>query len=150
MEKRFAVSIRERGPFVDTSAFLALVARNDSRHLQAVRLLDRLRVGRNLLYTTKYVVYESHAAVLADAGGGAARQFLLAMANSATRIMRVRGMDEARAREIIFKFADKEYSLCDATSFAVMERLGLRLAFTFDDHFTQHGFSTPLDRGDWP
>ena len=36
--------------------------------------------------------------------------------------------------------SDKTYSYTDATSFAVMERLGLKTAFAFDPHFRQHGF----------
>jgi predicted nucleic acid-binding protein len=48
--------------------------------------------------------------------------------------------DQFDARNIILSHADKDYSLADATSFAVMRRLGVRLAFTFDAHFTQFGF----------
>lgn len=35
---------------------------------------------------------------------------------------------------------DKSYSYTDATSFAIMGRLGLRTAFAFDPHFRQFGF----------
>jgi predicted nucleic acid-binding protein len=35
---------------------------------------------------------------------------------------------------------DKDFTLTDATSFAVMERLGITYAFTFDHPFTQYGF----------
>jgi predicted nucleic acid-binding protein len=31
--------------------------------------------------------------------------------------------------------------MCDAVSFAVMERLGISAAFTFDAHFAQYGWS---------
>jgi predicted nucleic acid-binding protein len=48
--------------------------------------------------------------------------------------------DEAAAREIVRKYTDKTFSYTDATSFAVMERLGLRTAFAFDPHFRQYGF----------
>jgi predicted nucleic acid-binding protein len=48
--------------------------------------------------------------------------------------------DERRAREIIAQYDDKDFTLTDATSFAVMERLGITYAFTFDHHFTQYGF----------
>jgi predicted nucleic acid-binding protein len=39
---------------------------------------------------------------------------------------------------------DKTYSLCDALSFAVMQRLGVRHAIAFDRHFREYGKFTLL------
>jgi predicted nucleic acid-binding protein len=49
--------------------------------------------------------------------------------------------DELRAKTILLRYADKDFSYVDATSFAVMERLGLQTAFAFDEHFMQYGFT---------
>ena len=54
-------------------------------------------------------------------------------------IVRVEPEDEVRAREIIRRYDDKDFSLTDATSFAVMDRLGITTAFTFDRNFVQYG-----------
>ena len=43
--------------------------------------------------------------------------------------------DEERAWEIFLKYKDKDFSYTDCTSFAVMERLKIDTAFTFDSHF---------------
>ena len=56
-------------------------------------------------------------------------------------MVRVAEIDEERAREIIVSHDDKDYAFTDATSFAVMERLGITTAFTFDRHFAQFGFA---------
>ncbi len=58
-----------------------------------------------------------------------------------TSIERILEEDERHARRILDQHDDKTYSYTDATSFAVMERLGLTDVFTFDRHFTQYGFS---------
>jgi len=39
---------------------------------------------------------------------------------------------------------DKDYSLCDALSFVVMERLGISEAIAFDRHFREYGRFTIL------
>ena len=60
-------------------------------------------------------------------------------AGSARAVIRAEEGDERRAREIIRRYADKDFSLTDAISFAVMERLGIDHAFAFDPHFAQYG-----------
>ena len=47
--------------------------------------------------------------------------------------------EEDRAREIIARHSDKDWSLCDAISFAVLDARRTRRAFTFDRHFLQYG-----------
>ena len=57
------------------------------------------------------------------------------------RVVWIRPGDVTRAREIVYRYGDKDFTLTDATSFAVMERLGIRHTFTFDHHFSQYGFT---------
>ncbi|MHB8577630.1 MAG: type II toxin-antitoxin system VapC family toxin, partial [Dehalococcoidia bacterium] len=54
--------------------------------------------------------------------------------------MRVTEGDEQRARDIIAQYSDKKFSYTDATSFAVMERLQIDMAFPLDRNFAQFGF----------
>ncbi|MCD6028248.1 MAG: PilT protein domain protein, partial [Thermomicrobiales bacterium] len=74
-------------------------------------------------------------------GRAVATNFLQQIYVAETGIVRVRSADERRAREIITTQDDKDYTLTDATSFAVMERLRIGTAFTFDRHFVQYGFT---------
>jgi uncharacterized protein len=65
---------------------------------------------------------------------------------SSTVVVRVRATDEASAKQILFRYDDKDFSFTDAISFVVMERLGIRTAFTFDRHFAQYGFTSLASR----
>ena len=42
---------------------------------------------------------------------------------------------------LLERFDDQDFSFTDATSFAVMRRLGIAVAFTFDDDFMRAGFT---------
>lgn len=121
---------------VDTSAVYALIDRDDTYHRKAVSLLRSLpRRGLNPLLTN-FIVAESHALLLSRLGAEVARDWLL---RQIWPVERVTPQDEARAREIIQKYIDKTFSYTDATSFAAMERLGIKEAFAFDPHFRQYG-----------
>ncbi|MCL4849634.1 MAG: PIN domain-containing protein [Acidobacteria bacterium] len=122
---------------VDTSAVYALVDRSDANHATARAALTTLRKRRAEPLLTNFIVAESHALLLARLGGSIARTWLL---SNAWPIERVTEEDEARARAIIARYSDKTYSYTDATSFAVMERRVLKVAFAFDPHFRLHGF----------
>jgi predicted nucleic acid-binding protein len=125
---------------VDSSANLAVVNRNDRNHETAIAIADWLIVQRYRLYTTNAMLFESHALILSQLGNRAANQFLRGVLNSNTVVVRVRAADEERAREILFRYEDKAFSYNDAISFAIMERLGIDLAFTFDSDFRQYGW----------
>lgn len=121
---------------VDTSAVYALIDRDDTYHRKAVSLLRSLpRRGLNPLLTN-FIVAESHALLLSRLGAEVARDWLL---RQIWPVEQVNPQDEGRAREIIQKYIDKTFSYTDATSFAVMERLGIKDAFAFDPHFRQYG-----------
>jgi predicted nucleic acid-binding protein len=52
-------------------------------------------------------------------------------------IERISPADFATAIEVFQRFADKTWSFTDYTSRVVMERLGVKQAFSFDEHFRQ-------------
>jgi uncharacterized protein len=69
----------------------------------------------------------------------ASHRFLKALDNGLARVVLATEEDHAAARMIVNRHRDKGYSLCDALSFAVMERLGITHAASFDHHFRQYG-----------
>ena len=131
----------ERRVFVDSSAYLALLDRRDGHHDEAVQVLRALADERARQFTTNVILMEAHSLILSTGGIRAGHAFLRSTGASNTTIVRVRASDEARAREIVYQYDDKDFSLVDAISFTVMERLDISRAFTFDRHFVQFGFS---------
>lgn len=47
--------------------------------------------------------------------------------------------EEQRAKDILARHVDKDWTLCDAVSFAVLDARRVSRAFTFDHHFRQYG-----------
>jgi predicted nucleic acid-binding protein len=122
---------------LDSSAVLPVVDSRDPRHTEASRTVVDLARLRCRLIQTFPLRAETHALLLARLGPDAARQWL---ADPSAPITPIDPGDQARAERIVLRHTDKDYSLCDAISFAVMERLHARVAFTFDRHFRQYGF----------
>jgi predicted nucleic acid-binding protein len=93
------------------------------------------------LVTTSSVVLEAHALLLnrARPGRETALAFLGSISADRYQVVRPTRSDEQKALAIVRSHGDKAYSLCDAVSFAVMERLGIREAIAFDRDFRTYG-----------
>jgi len=133
-------SFASRRVFVDTSAYVALALSSETDHADAQAIAKQLMSERRPLFTTNFILAETHALFLARAGREVALRALDQIESSTTTVVRVSAADEQRARAVLRRYDDKHFSLTDATSFAVMERLRMREAFTFDRHFEQYGF----------
>ena len=132
-----------RSVLVDTSAWYALVAEGEDRNADAQRLLTTLDPSRAELITTNFVVAETHALILRRRGRLDALAWLHRLRHGQiAEIDRFGEADEDRAVAIIEGYRDKAFSYTDATSFAVMRRLGIETAFSFDRHFAQFGVTT--------
>jgi predicted nucleic acid-binding protein len=78
---------------------------------------------------------EAHALLLRKLGRTLAREWLL---SGGLLVIRALPQEEDRAREIVARHSDKDWSLCDAISFAVLGMRRIARAFTFDRHFLQY------------
>jgi len=126
--------------FLDTSAFLALENRKDEYHRPALMFRDSLLESKQSLVTSDYVLDESYTIIRLRAGHKIAVQFGEMI--QATGLIEIKYITKEILQEAwhIFKsFTDKEFSFTDCTSFALMESLQIKAAFTFDDHFNQYG-----------
>ena len=122
---------------MDTSGLYALADEHDAHHAEAVGITRRLAAEGVQAFTTNYIVAETHVLLLARIHAHAARRWL---AGFALPVEQATEEDQAAARSLVLGHMDKDYSLTDAVSFAVMRRLGVRRAFAFDVHFCQFGF----------
>lgn len=127
--------------FVDTSAYYALTDSRDTFHQPALAIRDRLISERWRLFTTNCILAEAHALLLTRLGRTIALRVLYEIDRSTTTVLRVSPADEQRARGILTQYNDKDFSLTDATSFAVIERFGISYAFAFDRNFAQYGLA---------
>lgn len=130
----------DRRVFVDTSAYYAAIDRRDFDHDATAAVMRRLVEEQRPLVTTNAVLFEMHGLLLNRIDRRVAWNVLMSLRASQT-VVRVRVRDESRAEEILDQYDDKEFSVTDALSFAVMERLDLRVAFSLDRHFAQFGWT---------
>ncbi len=132
--------------FVDTGPWIALVDRRDQWHAPAVRTMEQLRAQRRPLITSNLVMIEAYTALVGRVQRTAiARLRATVNASSYARIERVDELTEELAWDLFMRYDDKDVSMVDCTSFAIMEQLGLTHAFTFDRHFAQAGFTVLPD-----
>ena len=89
----------------------------------------------NVSFVTNYVEVKAHALLLRKLGRTIAREWLLA---GGLGVIRALPQEEDLARKIVARYSDKNWTLCEATSFAVLDVRGIRRAFTCDRHFLQY------------
>ena len=128
-----------RSALVDSGATLALADSDDKHHADAVAIQHNLVTAHARLYTTNFLVDETYTLILARMGYRFAVQFLTDDRDGTITIVRITAADDQRAEQILRQYDDKRFSYTDATSFAVMERLGIDAAFSFDRNFIEYG-----------
>ena len=122
--------------FVDTSAWYAAADRSDRSHKAAKSVLAQ----QELLVTTDHVLVETWLLVHHRLGRNAAERFWEGLRSGVAEIESVGSADLAAAWAIGESFPDQDFSIVDRTSFAVMQRLGLRRVATLDDDFAVFRF----------
>lgn len=125
----------------DASAILAYLDADDTHHSEAVDVVTTLTTERRNACITNYIEAEAHALILRELGRAAAHQWLL---DRPLEVIRATPSDEERARTLLLRHRDKDWSYCDAIAFAVMDAWRISSAFSFDRHFRQYGRFTIL------
>ncbi len=99
-------------------------------------------VKKTWLFTSDYVLDETLTLMRARLGHDKAVEFgRWVLQSPLVKIIHIDEETWQAAWEIFVKHKDKDFSFTDCTSFAIMRKLGLINAFTFDRHFEQAGFN---------
>lgn len=128
--------------FVDSSAWFALVVARDRHNSRAKAIIQ----GEAEHITTDHVVIETWLLLNARYHRQAADLFWERIRTRRVQIEHVSAADFEAAWSIGKIFPDQNFSIVDRTSFAVMERLGLTRAMSFDDDFAVYRYGRNRDR----
>lgn len=120
----------------DSSAILALLDADDADHGRAVATARHIAAEARPSFITNYVEVETHALLVRKLGRTIARDWLQ---TGGLPIVRALPAEEDAGRVILAQHADKDWTLCDAISFAMLDMRRVRMVFTFDHHFRQYG-----------
>jgi len=125
--------------FVDTSAFYALLDRDDSNHNRAKAAWAELLRSGEALTASNYVLVETSALVQRRLGFPALRAF----SEDIVPLVATHWIGEeihTSAMAMVLTARRTSLSLVDCASFLVMRETGLRQTFCFDRHFAEQGF----------
>jgi predicted nucleic acid-binding protein len=120
----------------DSSAILALLDADDADHAGAVSAARRIGSEKRPSFITNYVKAGAHALLVRKLGRTIARHWLL---TGGLPVLPAFPGEEQRAKDILARHSDKDWTLCDAISFALLDARHVTRVFTFDHHFRQYG-----------
>lgn len=128
--------------FVDTSILYAVADRTDSGNATAKAIL----VSGEGLMTSDHVLVESWRLIQRRLGHRAADAFWAGIRAGSLELEIVGSADLEAAWAIGEAFPDQGFSIVDRTSFAVMLRLGVHRAASFDKDFAVFRFGVRRER----
>jgi len=122
--------------FVDTSVWYAAMDSSDSDNRRAKAILS----GGEPLITTDHVLIETWGLLVFRGRRHVAGLFWARLRSGLASVEPVSAADLEAAWQISESYADQDFSIVDCTSFAVMRRLGVERAASFDHHFGVYRF----------
>jgi uncharacterized protein len=127
--------------FVDSGAWIALALSRDPLHINARELWDRLQGAGARLHTSIPVILETFTFLDRNANRDVALTWKEAVYEPGiAKILPCELRDLHQSWDYFRRSDLHKLSAVDATSFAIMKRARIRLAYTFDHHFAMVGF----------
>lgn len=128
--------------FVDSSVWFAIIVARDQNNARAKSIL----MDETERVTTDHVVVETWLLLNSRYHRAGAEQFWERIRRGTARVESATAADLEHAWEIGRAFPDQSFSIVDRTSFAVMERLGILRAASFDDDFAIYRYGRERNR----
>ena len=119
--------------FVDTSVWYSAADSADKSNLQAKEILSS---EQGNLITSDHVLLETSLLIRIRLGKNQARTFWQSLRDGVARLEVTQTSDLEGAWNIGQTFLDQDFSIADRTSFALMTRLGINRAASFDRDFS--------------
>jgi len=124
--------------FIDTNVFVASRDLNDSTHLKAINLFNKLVQKKVRFYTSSDIIGESLTVISRKLGKNEAIHFL----NEVNKIADEIFIDEkihGQARKLYKRIKAKNISFIDCSSVVAMKRNRIKIIFSFDEDFRNLG-----------
>jgi predicted nucleic acid-binding protein len=127
--------------FVDSGAWIALALTRDPLHQAAVQQWELLQRFGVKLHTSVPVIVETFTFLDRNANRDVAMAWRESIYRPGTvRILPCELSDLEQSWDYFRRSDLHKLSAVDATSFAIMSRVRIRTAYTFDHHFAAAGF----------
>lgn len=134
--------------FIDTSAFVALILKDESYHQEVVDQYRAYKKNRAQLITSDYILDELYTRCVYRAGSFGAKQAINLIyeivSHDELTVLEVDSQVFKKAQEIFLKFSDHKISFTDATSYVLYKDYVLDEIFTLDDDFKKIRIATPF------
>ena len=128
--------------FVDSSAFFALLDKNDIYHERTLLFFYEIR-EKFYPFTSDFILSECFTLIRRKLGIEIAVRFGDNIFSS--KVLKIVYLDENLILEswnLFKKYRDWQFSFADCSSFIIMKNLRITKAFCFDEHFMNMGFKS--------
>lgn len=132
--------------FIDTSAFMALILKDESCHKKVVNQYKAYKKGRAQLITSDYILDELYTRCVYRAGSYGAKLATNLIKETVTSnelaVLEVDSDVFQKAELVFLKFSDHKISFTDATSYVLYKAFSLDEVFTLDHDFKKMRVNT--------
>ena len=132
--------------FIDASAFMALILKDESYHQKVVDQYKAYKKSRAQLITSDYILDELYTRCVYKAGSFGAKLAIdliqEIVAHGELTVLEIDSHIFKKAQEIFLKFSDNKISFTDATSYVLYKDFALDEIFTLDSDFKKMRIAT--------